>query len=49
VAWSQLLIASVFEIGWAIGLKFTEGFTRLVPSILVAVGILASFLLVARR
>lgn len=48
MAWTYLLIASVIEIAWAIGLKFTEGFTVLVPSLLVTVGILASFWLVAR-
>lgn len=48
MAWISLLIASVMEIGWAIGLKFTEGFTRPIPSFLVAVGIVASFVLVAR-
>jgi quaternary ammonium compound-resistance protein SugE len=36
------------EIGWAIGLKYTAGFTKLTPSVLVAVGILGSFWLVAR-
>ena len=31
--WIILLIAGLFEIGWAIGLKYTEGFTRLWPSV----------------
>lgn len=31
--WVILLIAGLFEVGWAIGLKYTEGFTRLWPSI----------------
>ncbi len=31
-AWAVLLVAGVCEVGWAIGLKYTEGFTRLVPS-----------------
>jgi quaternary ammonium compound-resistance protein SugE len=47
MAWIYPLLASILEIGWAIGLKYTEGFTRLVPSLLVGVGILASFALVA--
>ncbi len=34
MAWVFLIIAGVFEIGWAIGLKYTEGFTRLVPTAL---------------
>ena len=33
MAWLYLLIAGLFEIAWAIGLKYTEGFTRLVPSL----------------
>jgi quaternary ammonium compound-resistance protein SugE len=48
MAWIYLLVASVMEIGWAVGLTYTDGFTRLVPSLLVGVGILASFALVAR-
>ena len=44
--WIILLIAGLFEIGWAIGLKYTEGFTRLWPSVgtvasmLISVGLL---------
>ena len=33
MAWILLAIAGVFEVGWAIGLKYTEGFTRLWPSL----------------
>lgn len=33
-AWLFLLLAGLFEVGWAIGLKFTEGFTRFWPSAL---------------
>jgi quaternary ammonium compound-resistance protein SugE len=33
MAWIYLTIAGLFEVGWAIGLKFTEGFTRLLPSL----------------
>ena len=32
-AWLLLVLAGLFEIGWAIGLKYTEGFTRLWPTI----------------
>jgi quaternary ammonium compound-resistance protein SugE len=32
MAWFYLLIAGLFEVGWAIGLKYTEGFSRLWPS-----------------
>lgn len=48
MAWIYLLIASAIEIGWAVGLKFTEGFSRPLPSLLVAIGIVLSFALVAR-
>jgi quaternary ammonium compound-resistance protein SugE len=33
MAWLVLILAGVLEIGWAIGLKYTEGFTRLVPTV----------------
>ena len=31
MAWAILFVAGLFEVGWAIGLKYTEGFTRLLP------------------
>ncbi len=34
MAWFLLLAAGLMEVGWAIGLKYTEGFTRLMPSLL---------------
>jgi len=33
MAWLLLVLAGLFEIGWAIGLKYTEGFTRLWPTV----------------
>jgi quaternary ammonium compound-resistance protein SugE len=33
MAWAILVVAGLFEIGWAIGLKYTEGFTRLWPTV----------------
>ena len=33
MAWLYLLIAGLLEVGWAIGLKYTEGFSRLWPSL----------------
>jgi quaternary ammonium compound-resistance protein SugE len=33
MAWIYLLIAGLMEVGWAIGLKYTEGFTRLWPTV----------------
>jgi quaternary ammonium compound-resistance protein SugE len=34
MAWIYLFLAGLFEVGWAIGLKYTDGFSRLVPSLL---------------
>ena len=45
MAWLFLFVAGLFEIGWAIGLKYTEGFTRLVPSILTVTAMTLSILL----
>ncbi len=47
-AWILLLLAGVCEIGWAIGLKYTRGFTRPVPSLLTGAAILASMYLLAK-
>ncbi len=33
MAWAVLVLAGLFEIGWAIGLKFTDGFTKLWPTV----------------
>lgn len=42
MAWIYLFIAGLFEIGWAIGLKYTDGYTKLVPTILTLAGMGAS-------
>jgi len=42
MAWIILFIAGLFEIGWAVGLKYTEGFTRPIPTALTAISLLAS-------
>ncbi len=42
MAWIILGIAGLFEIGWAVGLKYTHGFTRLVPSVLTLVSMAVS-------
>jgi quaternary ammonium compound-resistance protein SugE len=34
MAWVYLFVAGLFEVGWAVGLKYTAGFTRLVPTLL---------------
>ena len=43
--WLLLFIAGLFEIGWAIGLKYTEGFTRPLPPILTLASMVASIAL----
>jgi quaternary ammonium compound-resistance protein SugE len=45
IAWAILVIAGLFEVGWAIGLKYTEGFTRLIPSALTLTAMVASIVL----
>ncbi len=45
MAWAFLLIAGLFEVGWAIGLKYTEGFTKPVPSVLTLAAMAGSVLL----
>lgn len=42
-AWIFLAIAGMFEVVWAIGLKYTQGFTRALPSAITVAGMLASF------
>ncbi|RZT24212.1 MULTISPECIES: quaternary ammonium compound efflux SMR transporter SugE [Fictibacillus] len=43
MAWVYLFVAGIFEIVWAIGLKYTNGFTRLWPSVVTVVGMIISF------
>ena len=43
MAWTYLLIAGVLEIAWAVGLKYTHGFTRVGPSVFTVVTMIASF------
>ena len=45
LAWSVLFFAGLCEIGWAVGLKYTEGFSRLWPSVATIVAMLASVVL----
>ena len=47
MAWVYLILAGVFECGWAVGLKYTEGFTKPVPSMLTIVSMAASFYLMS--
>lgn len=48
MAWIYLFVAGLFEIGWAVGLKYTEGFTRFGPSVATVGAMVASFALLAR-
>ena len=43
--WIILILAGMFEVGWAIGLKYTEGFTRLWPTVWTAGAMVVSLLL----
>ena len=45
MAWVYLIVAGLFEIAWAVGLKYTDGFSRLVPSIATVGAMIASFAL----
>lgn len=42
MAWLLLIMAGILEVGWAIGLKFTDGFTRLAPTVLTILAMAAS-------
>ena len=42
MAWIILGIAGLFEVGWAVGLKYTHGFTRLTPSVLTVISMAVS-------
>src|SRR3546814_13854904 len=43
MAWIYLVVAGLFEVAWAIGLKYTEGWTRLWPSLGTLAGLVVSF------
>jgi quaternary ammonium compound-resistance protein SugE len=43
MTWFFLILAGLFEVGWAFGLKFSQGFTKLAPSIFTIAGMIASF------
>lgn len=42
MAWVYLVIAGLFEIAWAVGMKYTDGFTRLWPSLWTALAMIVS-------
>ncbi len=47
MAWVYLMIAGVFEIAWAVGLKYTEGFSRFWPSVLTIAAMIACYPFIA--
>jgi len=47
MAWILIVIAGLLECGWAIGLKYTEGFTRPIPSVLTILAIVISMILLS--
>lgn len=47
MAWVYLIVAGIFEIGWAMGLKYTDGFSRLWPSVWTALSMVLSVWLLA--
>ncbi|MEE4546569.1 multidrug efflux SMR transporter [Streptomyces sp. V4-01] len=48
MAWILIVAAGLLEVAWSIGMKYTEGFSRLWPSVFTAAGIVASMLLLSR-
>jgi len=47
MAWAILFLAGLFEIGWAVGLKYTMGFTRVGPSVATLIAMVASLALLS--
>jgi quaternary ammonium compound-resistance protein SugE len=48
MAWLYLILAGLLEVGWALGLKYTDGFTKLVPSAFTVVMMIGSFALLGQ-
>jgi quaternary ammonium compound-resistance protein SugE len=48
MAWVLVVVAGLLEVVWSIGMKYTDGFTRLWPSVLTGAGIATSMLLLSR-
>jgi quaternary ammonium compound-resistance protein SugE len=47
MAWVILFVAGLFEVGWAVGLKYSDGFTRLWPTVFTAVSLIISMAMLA--
>ena len=43
--WTLLFLAGLFEVAWAVGLKYTDGFTKLLPTTLTVAAMVASIVL----
>ena len=48
MAWAYIVLAGLCEVGWAFGLKYTDGFTKLWPSLATAAGMVVSFYLLSQ-
>jgi quaternary ammonium compound-resistance protein SugE len=48
MAWVLIVVAGLLEVAWSIGMKYTDGFTRLWPSVFTGAGIAASMLLLSQ-
>ena len=48
MAWTLLFVAGLFEVAWAVGLKYTQGFTRLWPTVATGAAMVVSMVLLAR-
>lgn len=48
MAWTILFFAGLLEVAWSLGLKYTNGFTNLVPSILTILALIVSIILLAK-
>ena len=47
-AWTLLIVAGLLEVVWAVGLKYTEGFTRMLPSAITLTAMVVSIVLLGR-
>ncbi|MFE1285482.1 DMT family transporter [Streptomyces sp. NPDC058751] len=48
MAWILLIVAGLLEVGWSVGMKYTDGFTRPLPSVLTGAAIVASMVLLSQ-
>ena len=47
-AWLYLIVAAMFEVGWALGLEYSDGFTKLLPSVATVILMAISVVLLSR-